>query len=482
MSTGNSIQGSFGVSLTPLQRDFAQAEQMARTSATKVSAALNTVNKNFAGAGTFKQTQDRARAAAETFWQNYVDPATARRRLRNSARGFAPAPKGKYASPAEQEEEGMGGLSRRAFRAAGILTFVHTIASAFQQAVQEAAKLESTINKLTAPTGSAAFRSQGSIRSNLSGITDTLDELGERDAREFQGRERTPWMTLGHIVRRSRQFLTGDSDANEEAQKDRLRKRAVESISDMAEKQETLNRASAEGSERESALAKAQVEHRERLGDLAAIEAAAGVNNPAARNAENERARLEAAAIDDAADQRQRQLTLAAHAAELASQGLTTDQLRLAVLRDQIQAVDEQLSHTRLLTDEKRTQLQTQRAVLGNDLTSMQKEFYFDPKKRAQFQRDIKENERRDKEFNRTGGLLNPHFGINGEVIGGIDPITGEKRSNVPAFNWRNTFGPTARPDYSAAAREQVGERQAIEQPLTRDDMAKLLEKYWGPN
>jgi hypothetical protein len=54
------------------------------------------------------------------------------------------------------------------------------------------------------------------------------------------------------------------------------------------------------------------------------------------------------------------------------------------------------------------------------------KEFFKTPEQRNQERIQQKQQEQRLRQFDKAGGLLNPHYDTEGNLIGGTDPVTGK--------------------------------------------------------
>ncbi len=363
------IKATFGVDVSPLKRGLAEAETAAKASAAKVSSALNSVQATAEKIG--------RRPTFRPFGQQQFNDFAGRQGPR-TARDFLPAPKGKYPTPSEDKDAGRGLSGIGLGRGLALFGVVHQLIQAFIQANEEAEKLSVTIAKLTAPSGASAFRSSSAIQSNLTGIIQQLDELNERTGRESSTEGGFIGNAAGWIKRKSRQLLTGKNDASDAGEKEQLRKQAIKDIEDLAEKQRDLNQSVESGSEREIALAKEKIAHQEKLGELAAIEAATGVHDRAARDQEDRRTENANKLLEDAADQRQRELRLADHAAILATSSLTADQQRVQILKEQVAAIDDQLAKSRLLSEEQKSSLATQRISAVNELYRVQYKNRFD--------------------------------------------------------------------------------------------------------
>ncbi len=271
MSSGNSIQFSFGADLAPLKRDVMEAERIGSAGAARVATAMNAAaaaaNRRATGFGNANPA-------------GFGVPFGMSRAQRNSSSGYAPARAGQY--PAPQEE---GGGSSRSLRSVGAFTAVYGARRAinfWEELYAAELKIRDNIQKLTAISGPFG-RSSGDIHSNLSGIASQIEEIQQRSREELQGgvggKANTPTGTVMRLYRKGRQFLTNDSDAQETERIGVLHAKAAEDLGDMARNQEKLNLATALGNvgrEREAELLKESVRFEEKLRALAALEVSVG--------------------------------------------------------------------------------------------------------------------------------------------------------------------------------------------------------------
>ncbi len=249
MSTGNALQFSVGADIAPLKRDMAEAERVGTTGAAKVAKAM------------------RSAGGSE-----------------KSSKGF---------------ETGFGKLdlfhgSSRLIRHVSLLVGAREVASVITEASEAQEKLNSQIEKASSLIGSGAFRGASELKSDIKEADSALEQLISR-TRSEKGKG-----LFGSAVRSARQFITGDSDENENEQKLQLREKIVMLISQQAEKQEELNRATMlglAGKQEESELAVAEIKHKEKLGELAAEQTKSGVDNSAGMDAENNRFAIETSGI-----------------------------------------------------------------------------------------------------------------------------------------------------------------------------------------
>lgn len=463
---GNAITASFGIDLAPLQQGFAKANAISKTEATKIASTISS---------SLKQAERNAGRFALA--SNPLD--FFRRNQQRRGIGLPPARPGQFPAP---EEEVIGGGSRRSLRGIGtgfsIFVGVERAVSFFKQANEEAENLREKIDKIAGLTGSSAFRGVSEMNAGLKEAAATLDEIHRRDIRESGGglgKLHTGnvgdafFPTLGLLVKKGRQLATGGSDAEDEEQRNRLRASAAKNISDIADKQRALNEAQQEetdGSERQAALLREEITHRERIGELAAAEAAAGIKGRLHDDEENARNAQSVAAISKRFDLREREATAEAFIADLSRKGLTTDQQRLATLKEQLEVIRAQLKQPQ--SQEQRTQLNIQRVNKENEIN----ESGFQESLKPQSQRVAERNaaqllqgdkERFQKEQDRTGGLENPHFGIGGNLIGGTDPATGKKVDITGNDSFNQFFHPGLIPDTGPAKGAVVGEDRAAQ-------------------
>jgi hypothetical protein len=182
---------------------------------------------------------------------------------------------------------------------AGAAAGGYAIYEGITKAGDAAIKFRGEIDALRRPQGSPDFLGLDQINKRLSDASAKLSEIHDREIREgllpFGG-------AAARLGRGAIQGLGPDALAKQDAEeKAAVRKSASGAIDDLAQKTRNLNHVEYERitvGERQAELDKAEIEHRERLGALAAAEAGAGITNPAARNAENVRAGNEQAVIN----------------------------------------------------------------------------------------------------------------------------------------------------------------------------------------
>lgn len=341
MSAGNAIQGSFGCDLTPLQRDFAQAEQMARASAGKVSAALNSVQSP---RGRYLSSDQIAKNMGLV-----LPPSLSERVRRNSAAGFLAAPKGKYPSPLDADEGIAGGVTRTAFRLGGVLTFVHAIAQlgeAYKQAGLEAYKLGVENDNLARPQN--AFSSAGVYEQRLQAIATARAANFEKTRSEqqsFLSKMKAGW---GVQMNQLHGYGTpGQQGLREFQNRIEQSQRAAEALGFMADNQNRLNEAEREGtqgSERQGALLRARAEHMERLAAISELASAAGVKPGVMFAAENERLKLEEASINRRANLRALEQTMTSKMLGLTTGPLTPALQNIAGLQERMKFLREKFA------------------------------------------------------------------------------------------------------------------------------------------
>ena len=186
---------------------------------------------------------------------------------------------------------GGSGLPGGLGRVVSVLAVAHEIAEDIRKEIENAGALRREIDKMTGLRGTADSQGSGEIESRLRTEAQKQEELFARDERE----RAIPGLRF------KRHLFAGTSDESDEAERQQLRKDSVKTLTELAEKQERLNSVEQKqltGSERQAALDKQEIEHREKLGRIAEAEAKAGVNNPAARDAENRRFELENTGIN----------------------------------------------------------------------------------------------------------------------------------------------------------------------------------------
>lgn len=323
MSTGNSIQGSVGFDLAPMKRDLAEAERSAKAAGAKIERAI---------AASTTGGATRRVGPPLPFGVDFAEQSRLERRRRNSAAGFAPARPGQYPSPDESDSPGRrrrgGVLNTGMYTGASMLRSLIGLSGAgaigamFMDAAESAAKLRQEIASITKLTGPGAFRGTGEIESNLSAAAAKIQEINKQQAFDRSNPFR-------QAVAKVRDAATGENDETREQLKSELRRKAASEIDALAQKQSALNSVRAKqqmGSERQAALDEEEIEHRERIGKLAAAEAATGVNNPAAIRAEQSRSILARSDINRRFNSEGRQRT-----AEAEQQGITEAASRGAI-------------------------------------------------------------------------------------------------------------------------------------------------------
>lgn len=440
----NALTASFGLDLAPLKRDFAQAEQIGKAGATRVQSALKNATAATGGGftprtATVNWAMIQAQQAHARAFTNPPGPRT--------AASFRPARPGQYTSPAEQmmQEATRSSRSLAGFgRGFTVLAAVHQLAAAYKTASTNAAELRAVTDKLMRPISGASSISQ--LQEQLKGIAEVREQLAKRSVIEGQG-------ILGKGLKFGRQLVgmslgegsPGEQDAQAARNQEMLRKRASEDISLMAKRQGELNRAEREsvsGSERKAEILKAQSRNVDNLRELAEAEAAAGVNNPAARNAEMKRYEAEVRAIDKRFDALQRAQAAEARIGELSAGNLTIDQQRLQVLKNR---VDLLARESGIGSKEQRAQ---KRIELGQAETDLARGEFEESNKTSAQKRVERKAQRKYQQFlknrKRTGGLTNVHRDMSGNVIGGTRAATGEREAVTPPDEFAEAFGSTS--------------------------------------
>lgn len=377
MGIYNAIEFSAGLDLAPLQRDWSRAEQIGKTGAARVQSAMaNATKAGFSGGGS--RSVDWAAIAAERAQiADFARSHTASGRRVRTARDFAPAPAGKYPAPFEVEGAEDTRANRRMIRGLGAgltaVAGVHQLAEAYKAATAAASSLEARVNSITKLTGSGSFRGVGEMEANLREASSATEQILRRKFSEVKRDERDPMMTFGFLARKTRQFVTGDSDAKEEEQIARLRAQASKDISGIAQKQQAINEAQAEevsGSERQAAILRAEINLRERLLQLAEMESTAGVDNSAARDAEMARFQNEVSGIGRRFDLKKQEEEVENRILNLHASTLTTEQQSLVAIREKINLLKQRME--RPGSEEKRTEIGTEIHRLENQESRMQ--------------------------------------------------------------------------------------------------------------
>lgn len=330
----DSITASFGMDTSPLVAAFAKAEQIAKTGGARVAQAIK--------AGEARAGAAMGGAGGVPWSASQAQAGFLARQRRNSAAGFAPAPAGKYASPAEQMGQGSGGYKGiaglgRAFTA---FVVVRKIIDDFQQANEEASKLQHTVNDITKRSGPAAFSGGSGIESNISEANKTLDEIRQRDLRENQVGMNPAERAAGYLLKKKRQLETGATDESDEAQRQSLRKQIGVDVGKLAEKQRDLNKAQQEeifGSKEAAALAKEEIRNKEKLGELVEL-GKNGVNTKELTDQENARHAIEVSAIKQETALKMIGLNSEERLNAIAGESLTIEQKKLATIKERLEA------------------------------------------------------------------------------------------------------------------------------------------------
>lgn len=420
---GNAIFASFGLDLSPLKRDFAQAEAIGKTGAARVQNAMK--NASAAGASGASRTsamnwrqlsEDRRRAVMAT---------TPGRGFRTSA-DFLPAPAGKYPKPGEEDEEGGGGRQLfRLYRSAAITTIAGALISKFTEAAEQANIMREKVAEVTKLTGSGEFRGIGEMHDQLKASATVIDEIRKRSL------ERNSSLTH-QVVEGAFSVVTGVTDITDWEEKQRICKAALKSINEIAIKQHDLNDAEQEqnsGSQERAAILKAEISHREKIGALASEAAAVGIDNLRAIKEENARHEIQIALIRrEVAEQRALQGIESANLFRTRTgSGVTSESAKAQNIRDRLAEIAKEFPGA---NDTKRAKLSNERVQGQSELDAMlltaSRE---DPNERMARQQKAKRDAYDLAKLQRDKGLVNVHRDMSGIVISGIDPITGEKRN-----------------------------------------------------
>lgn len=122
-----------------------------------------------------------------------------------------------------------------------------------------------------------------------------------------------------------------------------------------------------------------------------------------------------------------RELAVEQDLADMALQGASAEEQKEARLKSQLGLIQDQLNFDRQLTREEAAQLRIRETQAKTALRSEQmKEFFKTPAQRNQEQVQQKQQEQRTRQFDKAGGMLNPHYDKDGNLIGGTDPVTGK--------------------------------------------------------
>lgn len=338
----NTLEATFGLNLAPLKRGFAEAATIAKTGASRVAAEM-------------KRAMTPADMAARS--RPMLMP---NQRFSGPERGFKtgadfpPAPAGKYPDP-EEEAAGKGGRALfHSFRSLAVTAVFGQAINVITEAIVKANDFRLKLVDITKVSGSGAFRGFSEIEQSLQGASAALDEI----------RQKQMWDKTGNFVNRwsaaVRKLITGESDAEDEASKKRLRETISKDIEDQAQKQGLLNEAEQEslsGSEKRSELLKEEATHRERLGKLAAQAAETGTRNNAALYEENDRTELVNTKIREKFKLQERALQVAGEEASMELRGVATLDLKIAKLQNVVRSIQAQSGVNENITDQRRAQL-----------------------------------------------------------------------------------------------------------------------------
>lgn len=442
---GDAITASFGLSLDPLKKGFQDAKTVAREGAAEVERAITSGSA---------AASRRLGAIVPINWNNVlaqsrvIDPLEERRR-RNSAAGFAPAPAGKYPEPGieggnNRIRSSIGIAAARFLRTALALGGATEVIGLIEQAAE---KLNSRRNQLIAITqgiGSSGFRSTGDIQANLAGATSQLNDLRQSEVFDRSSGFRS-------AIASARDFVTGDSPEERKNAQIVLRQQASSDIDALARKQEKLNEAELEsisGSEKKAALLKEESNYMTRLYELARAEAAAGVNNPSARNAENARHTQANEVIERRAELQQAAVEAEIRLNLLAKDGVTASAQQNERLKERIGLLQRELAHP--VSDERRDAISAERIGLeaqqGRGLLVQSRRSFQDRQSEILAARKDKFDLER---LNANAGLLDVHRNTSGDVISGIDPFTNERKSVTPVDRFRKAFPKVGETDKS---------------------------------
>jgi hypothetical protein len=337
-TTGNALSASFGLDLAPLRKDFAQAEQIAKTGAGRVQSAMVNANKsNVDWAGIARQ-----RAQAQAF----LNGGQGRGR---TAADFRPAPQGKYPSPLDQSG---GGLSNRGIAGIGLLTAAHQLAAVYKDAAEEAYNLRIENDKLLRPVGGSSGIDD--LRQRILELAKASDDAHEQLIKDtgHGGGAITKFFALNvkaaKLAMGVAQGQGGFGIQLNQEQSDRsgFKERAAQAVEFMADKQNELNRAEAEGrtgSERTAELMKLEIEHRERLGKLAELETKAAVRGSPLSNAEVNRYRGEVDAAMRRYDVKKLERDTQESILDLQNSGLSKDNQANAAIQKRINLLKQQM-------------------------------------------------------------------------------------------------------------------------------------------
>lgn len=414
MAAAGTITGTFGWSNTPLAQGMREAEQMAKSTGAKVSAELNKVPQRVNWRGLAQQRSQ------------FMEPI----RRGRTARDFAPAPQGKY-SLDDEEGPRRGGGARSVLRGVGVIGLAHIagrILKDMDAAQSKADELAAAINQVTSAShGSGAFRAIGDIDQDLSSLKTKLDELKAADR---------PTTNLGAA---KKFFASGNVEGGwkeqnrlNAEQQHKIEEAITRDLTAQVEKQQSLTELgnlSLSGSEREAAIMKQQLAFKERMGaiDEKYQDLPGG---GAARNALQTEAAAQnltaLAAINRAADLKEREVNSEIDLAMLRKTAVTSAQLLNEKLKERIRLNQQEAAAPS--TAERRSQLSAERLGLESDLDAGLLEQSRKPFAQREAEIRAAKAERRELgKLKANKGLLDVHRDMDGNVIGGTDPYTNER-------------------------------------------------------
>jgi hypothetical protein len=450
----DTIQASFGLDLGPLKRGFAEARQIAKSGAAGVASDMRSSMAKTTG------------SSVPINWQNVTPRASMAELERryspwrgNFGRSYPPARPGQY--PVPQDEPGkrgdpwaIRGLGGRISLVVGLERAVHT----FESLNDEAAQFQTKINEITKLTGSGAFRPTGELEGNIKAAGDALSEIHQRTLVETTKEGRGVFgRALMGSVRKVRQVATGDSDEKEAATVSKLRQKAAKDIDELAGKQKDLNRVKSQersGSQLQAEVLSEEIKWREKLGALVAMEKE-GISNKAAVTEENVRHQQALAEIYQTQAQKGFESLMSRQEAMRALRMVSPEKQRIGKLQDRLMSIREDLKgehpleeRNRLTTDEINA-----RATINQERFT---KFFQSPSDRLNEQIQESRRQGQVREFQRSGGLLDAHRDMSGNIISGIDPLTNTR------------VGP------GGVSQEKD------DKPLTKSDLEDVMQKFWG--
>ncbi len=471
-ASGNTIEASFGIDLAPLKQGFAQAQSIAKTGAAQVA---NTMTQSMSKASTSSRT-------VPMNWANvYGSPGGTGtgggpRRFRTAA-DFAPAPRGKYPSPTDEESGGGLNIPTRGIgRGLTIILALREVSRAYEESIQKAKELGLANAKAFASIAGGTAVPTSQIEAKFSEIAEINDKMREQKFMEAGGGKGGLYGVVG-LGRKLLRKAGGQSDEEDAADAKHRQDIAVSAAGQLADQQRELNNIEEEGrtgSEEKAELLKADLTNRQKLLKISEQEVKAGlIGRSANANAENERFNNEQRHIKDIFALKKLEADIDDKIVETRGRGLTKEQESLAVIGLKLDKKSAELSAEH--TVEGKRKIQTEIGGLEAD----QREAQFaasDMSPAAVRTRNAANLEAlKRRAFNTNMAQAeDPNRAAYGAVVSGIGQVGPQSfpGPNVQ-FNDRD-LNP-------AGTAEVAGKKdQQISGAITAGEMKDLMEKYWG--